>query len=142
MKVLIVVLAAVLLLSGCSIPAASSGTGGADTQPEEKEGTAEYRKITPEEAHDMMAEGGVTVVDVRREDEYAAGHIANAVLVPNETIGDEAPDALPDKDAVLLVYCRSGRRSQEASEKLLALGYTNVYDFGGIIDWPYETVTD
>ena len=85
--------------------------------------------------------GGVTVVDVRTKAEYDDGHIANAVLVPNETISDTPPPELPDKTATLLIYCRSGRRSRDAAEKLLALGYENVYDFGGINDWPYETVT-
>lgn len=105
-------------------------------------GVAGYRKITPQEAHSMMAKQKVTVVDVRTESEYAEKHIKNAILVPVETIGDKAPKQLPDKNAVLLVYCRSGRRSQAASEALLKLGYKNVYDFGGIKDWPYETVEE
>lgn len=98
------------------------------------------RKISPEEAKEMMDNGGVTVVDVRSREEFDEGHIPEAVLVTNETIGSEAPEELPDKDAVLLIYCRSGRRSAQAAEKLSGLGYTNVYDFGGIIDWPYDTV--
>ena len=89
----------------------------------------------------MMQAGGVTVVDVRTKAEYDGGHIANAVLVPNETIADTPPPGQPDKAATLLIYCRSGRRSRDAAEKLIALGYENVYDFGGINDWPYETVT-
>ncbi len=129
MKKLMAVLAALTLLSGCG-----AGTGSAER--------AEYHKITAEEAYGMMTGETVTVVDVRTQEEYDQGHIENALLVPNESIGDQAPEALPDKDAVLLVYCRSGRRSQEASEKLLELGYQNVYDFGGIIDWPYDVVTD
>ena len=100
-----------------------------------------YHKISAEEAKKMMDKGGVTIVDVRRQDEYDQGHIKDAILVPNETISDTQPEALPDKDAVLLIYCRSGRRSSEAANKLVAQGYTQVYDFGGIIDWPYETVT-
>ena len=82
------------------------------------------------------------VVDVRTQEDYDAGHIAGAVLVPNETIGDAPPELLPDLDAVLLVHCRTGVRSKQAAEKLLALGYTQVYDFGGIADWPYGTVTE
>ena len=101
---------------------------------------SEYRKITAEEAKKMMDEQSVTIVDVRTEEEFLGGHVPNAVLVQNETISDKAPEALLDKSAVLLVYCRSGRRSAEASKKLLSLGYQNVYDFGGIIDWPYEVV--
>lgn len=142
MKKMIMVLAALLLLGGCAVQPQSEAPAPSDTQPVETSGTTLYRKISPEKAHEMMAEDGITIVDVRTEEEFAAGHIANAVLVPNETISDTAPEALPDKDAVLLVYCRSGRRSKEASEKLLELGYTNIYDFGGIIDWPYEVVTE
>ena len=90
----------------------------------------------------MMASQEVVVVDVRTQEEYDGGHIENAVLVPNESIGSEMPEALPDKEAPLLVYCRSGRRSKDAAEKLLALGYQSVYDFGGVIDWPYELVKE
>ena len=72
--------------------------------------------------------------------EYAEGHIADAVLVPNETIGDEAPAELPNKDAILLIHCRSGNRSRTAANKLLKIGYQNVYDFGGLNTWPYELV--
>ena len=88
----------------------------------------------------MMDDGGATVVDDRTEAEYREKHIPGAVLVPNETIRAEAPEELPNKETVLLVYCRSGVRSKAAAEKLISLGYQNVYDFGGIIDWPYETV--
>ena len=90
----------------------------------------------------MMDKGGVTVVDVRRSDEYAAGHIPGSILVPNEEIADVQPEALPDLDATLLVHCRTGIRSKQASDKLVAMGYKHVYDFGGIVDWPYETVKE
>ena len=127
--------ALVILLAGCSSgnpsQAASAGVS-----------SAEYQKITAEEAKQKMDGGGVTVVDVRTEEEYAESHITNAVLLPNETLEQKAAETLPDQDAVLLVYCRSGRRSKEASEKLLKLGYQNVYDFGGIQDWPYDTTSD
>ena len=83
----------------------------------------------------------VTVVDVRREEEYKTGHIPEAVLLTNETIGNEPPALLPDKNAVILVYCRSGVRSRQASEKLIKLGYKKVFDMGGIKDWPYDVVT-
>ncbi|MBQ7365427.1 MAG: rhodanese-like domain-containing protein [Clostridia bacterium] len=96
--------------------------------------------ITPEKAKEMMDQENVIIVDVRRADEYAQGHIEGAILVPNETISEEAATALPDKNAVYLIYCRSGRRSKEAAHKLIALGYTNVYDFGGILSWEYGTV--
>lgn len=99
---------------------------------------ASYQKISPEKAKYMMEHESVQIVDVRHEKEYREGHIPGAVLVTNETIGDTLPEELPDKKAVLLVYCRSGVRSKQASQKLVRLGYENVYDFGGIINWPYE----
>lgn len=125
---------------------AQDGMGGQDTQEsmdgQTAQGESAYHKITASEAKAMMDQGGVTVVDVRREDEYAAGHIPGSILVPNEGIRDTQPEELPDLDAVLLVHCRTGVRSKQASDKLLEIGYKNVYDFGGIVDWPYETVTE
>lgn len=102
-----------------------------------------YTKITAEHAKAIMDKGGgVTVVDVRTEEEYREGHIKNAILVPNETLNSgKRPENLPDLDAILLVYCRTGVRSREASQKLEELGYKHIYDFGGITDWPYDTVT-
>jgi rhodanese-related sulfurtransferase len=90
----------------------------------------------------MELDDGHVIVDVRREDEYAKGHIPGAILIPNESIGTEQPSELPDLDQIILVYCRSGRRSKEASQKLADIGYTNVYEFGGIVDWTGEIVTD
>ena len=106
------------------------------------ETSGEYHKISAEDAKDWMENWEVTIVDVRTTAEYAEGHIPGAILVPNEIISDTSPDALPDLNATLLVYCRSGRRSKDACMKLLAIGYQNVYDLGGIIDWPYDTVKD
>ena len=98
-----------------------------------------YRRITAREAKAMMDKGGVTIVDVRRPDEYSAGHIPGAVLVTLQTIETDAPAVLKDKKEVLLVYCRTGIRSERASRKLLEMGYENVYDIaGGITQWPYE----
>ena len=98
-------------------------------------------KISAEEAQAMMASGDpYTLVDVRTEAEYDEGHIEGAILLPNDEIETLAPDQLKDKDAVILVYCRSGNRSAQASNMLVGLGYTNVYDFGGIIDWPGDIV--
>ncbi|WP_331472602.1 rhodanese-like domain-containing protein [Enterocloster hominis (ex Hitch et al. 2024)] len=119
---------------------AQASQGNMDAQT--TQGESVYHKISAEEAKVMMDKGGVTVVDVRREDEYAAGHIPGSILVPNEGIRDTQPEELPDLDAVLLVHCRTGVRSKQASDKLLEIGYKNVYDFGGIVDWPYETVTE
>ena len=102
-----------------------------------------YRRITMDEAVIMMAqETGYIILDVRRSDEFAAGHIPNAINVANEIIGTAEIPELPDKDQLIMVYCRSGRRSKEASEKLVKLGYTNIVEFGGILDWKGEIVTD
>ena len=104
---------------------------------------ADYTRISQEEAKEMMArDDGHVIVDVRRQDEYDAGHIPGAILIPNETIGSDSPEALPDYDQIILVYCRSGNRSKQASEKLAAMGYKNVYEFGGINSWTGEIVTD
>ena len=90
----------------------------------------------------MEEESGYIILDVRTPEEFAEKHIPGAINIPNETIGtDEIPE-LPDKDQLILVYCRSGNRSKQASEKLVALGYTNIVEFGGINDWPGETVTE
>ncbi len=100
---------------------------------------AEYTSISMEEAKEAFAtSGNYIILDVRRADEFAEGHIPGAVNVANEDIGAEQPAELPDLDQVIFVYCRSGRRSKEASEKLAALGYTNIYEFGGILDWDGE----
>jgi rhodanese-related sulfurtransferase len=100
-----------------------------------------YRKITAKEAKDMMDDGDVIILDVRTLEEYDESHIPGAILIPNETISDTLPAELPDVNARILVYCRTGNRSSQAAKKLIALGYTDVYDFGGIADWPYDTVT-
>ena len=118
-----------LLLTGCS---ASSTLSETDT----------YRQITMQEAVEMMAqEENYLILDVRTHEEFAAGHIPNAIVIPNETIGTEEIPQLPDKDQLIMVYCRSGNRSKQASDKLVKLGYTNIVEFGGIIDWPGETVS-
>lgn len=101
----------------------------------------EHTVITVDEAKVRMDRGDeIIILDVRTEQEFKEGHIPNAILIPNETITDEMPDLLPDLDAEILIYCRSGNRSAQAAKKLIAIGYTNVYDFGGIISWPYEKV--
>lgn len=114
-----------------------------DSLSESEDTKAKYKKITAEEAKKRMDENdSLIIVDVRSESEYAEKHIAGAILIPNETIIDKMPELLPDPDAEILIYCRSGNRSRQAANKLIDLGYTNIYDFGGIIDWPYETVTE
>ena len=102
---------------------------------------ASYTQISMDEAVTMMEEEtDYIILDVRRPDEFADKHIPNAINVPNETIGEDEIPELPNKDQIILVYCRSGNRSKQASKKLAALGYTKVYEFGGINDWKGETV--
>ena len=102
-----------------------------------------YEQITPEQAKSIMdTESDYIIIDARTDEEFAEGHIKGAILIPEYEIADRAEKELRDKDALILVYCRSGRRSKIASEELVKLGYTNVKEFGGIIDWPYETVTE
>ena len=128
MKKLLPILLSALMFTGCA------GTGNNQTNT--------YRQISMDEAVTMMAqETGYIILDVRRPDEFAAGHIPNAINVPNETIGTAELPELPDKDQLIMVYCRSGRRSKEAAEKLVKLGYTNIVEFGGILDWKGETIT-
>ena len=128
MKKLIPILLYALMFTGCA--------GTSNHQPNT------YRQITVDEAVAMMAqETGYIILDVRRPDEFAAGHIPNAINVANESIGTAEIPELPDKNQLIMVYCRSGRRSKEASEKLVKLGYTNIVEFGGILDWKGETVT-
>lgn len=102
-----------------------------------------YRKIPAKDAKSMIDKGGVTIVDVRRPEEYAAGHIPGAVLVTLQTLEQTSSSVLPDKNAVLLVYCRTGIRSANASDKLIKMGYKNVYDIaGGITQWPYDITAE
>ena len=130
----ILALAALLLLAGC---AAQSLAAGNDAAPQS------YTQISQDEAKERMSrDDGHIIVDVRRQDEYDAGHIPGAVCIPNESIGDERPAELPDPDQIILVYCRSGNRSKQAAQKLFDLGYTNLYEFGGIIDWTGEIVEE
>ena len=103
----------------------------------------DYSRISQDEAKEMMAkDDGHVIVDVRRQDEYDAGHIPGAILIPNESIGTEPPEQLPDRDQIILIYCRSGNRSKQAAQKLFDMGYTSVYEFGGINTWTGEIVTD
>ena len=102
-----------------------------------------YQQITAQDAKKLMdTESDYVIIDARTEEEFATGHIENAILIPEYEIAERAENELPDKDALILVYCRSGRRSKIASEELVKLGYTNVKEFGGIIDWPYEITTE
>ena len=115
----------------------SENTPSGNNQPE----NAPYRKITPQEAYAMMDElTDYVLVDVRTAEEFMQTRIAGAILIPDQEIKSRAAAALPDKNAMILVYCRSGGRSANAAKQLITMGYRNVYDFGGIADWPYDTV--
>lgn len=122
-----VVLLAALLLAGC-------GKQTGKTQ------EAALMNITAEEAKKLMdSESGYVILDVRTEQEYAQGHIPGAILIPDYEISEKAESVLTDKDQLILVYCRSGRRSKNAAAQLEEMGYTRIREFGGILDWPYET---
>lgn len=128
-KLLLLSVAGVVLLTGCAV----------------KEPTTEktYQTITPEDAKKIMDHDDTAVIlDVRTQEEYDEGHIEGAILIPDYEITEKAEELLTDKDTTILVYCRSGRRSAAASAALFKLGYTNVNDFGGIIDWTYDVVTE
>ena len=108
-------------------------------QAKENDQEAVYVNITAEEAKQIMdSEEGYIILDVRTQEEYDQGHIPGAVVISHEEIAEKAEEVLTDKDQLILVYCRSGRRSKLAAEALVELGYTNIKEFGGIIDWPYE----
>ena len=127
-------MAVILLLTACS-------SGGQVMDGEDM--VRSYTQISQEEAKQMMEQDGTQIiVDVRTKEEYDSGHIPGAICIPNESIGTEQPEELPDLDQIILVYCRSGNRSKQAAQKLFNMGYTNIYEFGGIIDWTGEIVTD
>ena len=127
MKKLLIIALAVMLLTACG-------------QTNEKPKEAIYMNITAEQAKQMMdTEENYIILDVRTQEEYDEAHIPGAIVIPNTELEARAESELPDKDQMILVYCRSGRRSKLAAEILVELGYTNIYEFGGIIDWPYET---
>ena len=127
MKKLVFLLLAVMMLTACG-------------QANENDQGAVYVNITAEEAKRIMDnEEGYIILDVRTQEEYDEGHIPGAIVISHEEIAEKAEGVLTDKDQLILVYCRSGRRSKIAAEALVELGYTNIKEFGGIIDWPYET---
>ena len=128
MKKLVFLLLAVMLLTACG-------------QDKENDQGAVYVNITAEEAKQIMdSEEGYIILDVRTREEYDEGHIPGATQISHEEIAEKAEGVLTDKNQLILVYCRSGRRSKIAAEALVELGYTNIKEFGGILDWPYETV--
>ena len=126
MKKLVFLLLAVMLFTACN-------------HVKENDREVTYMNITAEEAKRIMdIEEGYIILDVRAQEEYDEGHIPGAILIPHTEIDARAEEVLTDKDQLILVYCRSGRRSKIAAEALVELGYTNIKEFGGIIDWPYE----
>ena len=150
LKRIMILLAVVLTLLFCACngdfdDTTERDTGAVSTDTSEtmtNEQTNTYRQISMDEAVIMMEqESDYIILDARRADEFAEGHIPNAINVPNEIIGTAEIPELPDKDQLIMVYCRSGRRSKEASEKLVKLGYTNIVEFGGILDWTGEVVS-
>lgn len=151
MKKICLLLALVLTLSACSnasTPSADAYTKEATaketTEPtaDSKENTevGQIHKISGQEAKEMSSGQEVIIVDVRTKEEYDSGHVENAILLPLQSIGKEAPAELPDKDATILLYCRSGNRSGQAAQKLLELGYKNIYDFGAVSNWPDQLI--
>ena len=128
MKKYFAFLLSLILLAGCQAPGGSGNN---------------YQQITPDEAIALMeTSSDYVIVDVRTPEEFNEKHIPNAINIPNETIQTSEIPQLPDKEQMILVYCRSGNRSKQASEKLSALGYTNIAEFGGINSWPGETVSE
>lgn len=127
MKKLILLFLAMMLLTACG-------------QDKENSQGAGYVNITAEQAKGIMdSQGGYIILDVRTQDEFDETHIPGAILIPHDEITEKAEDLLTNKDQLILIYCRSGRRSKLAAEAFVELGYTNIKEFGGIIDWPYET---
>lgn len=142
-KMLCIISVLCILLIGCGQDSSIGVIGGADgpTAIIVQKEYAMYEQITAEQAKEIMdSEKDYIILDTREQDEFDEGHIEGAILIPYTEIEKTAEEKLPDKDKLILVYCRSGRRSKIASESLASLGYTNVKEFGGIIDWTYEIV--
>ena len=131
-------MAALLLLSACGQETENTQEV---TQMHTTDRTSIYKNITAEEAKEIMdTQEGYIILDTRTQEEFDEGHIPGAMVLPHDAVLEKAESVLTDKDQLILVYCRSGRRSKLAAEDLVTLGYTNIREFGGIIDWPYETV--
>lgn len=143
-----IIVAVMLVIAGCSCSKEADNSANTSTltsvNEEKKDITAKnktYKQISQEEAKEMMKrDDGHIIVDVRRQDEYDSGHIVGAILIPNESIGTSQPEQLKDLNQIILVYCRTGNRSKQAAQKLADMGYTNVYEFGGINTWDGDVV--
>ncbi|MBQ8813450.1 MAG: rhodanese-like domain-containing protein [Lachnospiraceae bacterium] len=130
------------IINCCLVILTVAGLVGCGTK-DQAGGKDGYMQITSQEAKKIMdTQEDYIILDVRTAQEYAEGHIAGAILIPDTEISERAEDELTDKDQLILVYCRSGRRSKNAAAELAAMGYTNVKEFGGILDWPYEIGKD
>lgn len=143
---MIVLAGALLLLAGCAATKQNSGkestASGVESAASSVPAGSGYRNISPQDAKKRLdSEKGIVLLDVRTPEEYAQKHIPGSLLIPVDEIETQAAAKLADKDAVIFVYCRSGRRSVTASEALVGMGYSQVYNLGGINDWPYETET-
>jgi len=147
-RVFIILGVVVLLFVGVYTVSAVTNTPGADENTSKDVSgdsveKAPYRKITPEEVKNMQTKKeSFVLVDVRTQEEFDEGHISGATLVPSDEITEVAEEKLPDEDAKIVVYCRSGGRSQMVAKQLIEMGYKNVYDLGGILDWPYDVVSE
>ena len=129
MKKLLGIFLAMLLLTAC----------GQEPRTQQEEANMQYTNITAQQAKEIMdTQTGYVILDVRAQLEYDEGHIPGAIVIPHDQVKEKAEDILLNKDQLILVYCRSGRRSKLAAEDLVDLGYTNIKEFGGILDWPYE----
>ena len=142
-KILAVLMFAVMLTACGTENAEDNSISVSESAETTEDAVLTYEQISAEDAKKLMdTESDFIIIDARTTEEFAEGHIPDAVLIPEYEIADRAPSELPDKEQLILVYCRSGRRSKIASQALVELGYTNVKEFGGIIDWPYDVVTD
>ena len=134
-RIILTLILPVLALSLCACAVTD------DKEGKDMSGAISYEQISQEEAKRIMdSEAGYVIVDARTESEYAEGHIPGAILMPEYEVAERAESLIEDKSTLILVYCRSGRRSKIAAEELVKLGYTNVKEFGGIIDWKYSIV--
>ncbi len=142
------IVAVMLVLAGCSCSKGADNTANTSSSTNVNEenknmmaNNKTYKQISQEEAKEMMKkDDGHIIVDVRRQDEYDNGHIVGAILIPNESIGTSQPEQLKDLNQIILVYCRTGNRSKQAAQKLADMGYTKVYEFGGINTWDGDVV--
>ncbi len=141
LKIIVPALALLIMTSSCAVIDQPQAAEEAQPDRAEEAEVVEYIRINASEAKELIDTREVIIVDVRTQAEFEEIRIDDSILIPDYEIAELAPEMLPDKDDLILIYCRSGRRSEIAARILIDMGYTNVYDFGGIIDWPYETIS-